>query len=263
MKLKTIEVDGKTYAIVQDGKPVYEDDGKDIAFDAPGTRETIRRINGEAKQHREAKEAAEEKLKAFEGITDPAAAIKALDTVKNIDDKKLIDAGRVEEVKREVAKSFEDKIKSLETSHATALQTERAEKDTMRTAWHTEKLSNAFSTSKAISEKFAIPADLVQSRFGQNFKIEDGALVGYDNAGNKIYSRARPAELANFDEAIETLVDQYPYKEQILKGMGGGSGSKGGSGGGANGKQIKRSEFDKLAGADQMAKIREGVQVVD
>lgn len=60
MKLKTVEVDGKQYAEVQDGKPVYvEDDGKEIAFDAVGTRATITRLNGEAKQHRERAEKAE------------------------------------------------------------------------------------------------------------------------------------------------------------------------------------------------------------
>ncbi|MGC8383448.1 hypothetical protein ACP3P8_05935 [Pseudomonas aeruginosa] len=49
MKLKTVEVDGKQYAEVQDGKPVYvEDDGKEIVFDAVGTRATITRLNGEA-----------------------------------------------------------------------------------------------------------------------------------------------------------------------------------------------------------------------
>jgi hypothetical protein len=51
--------------IVQDGKPVYTDDsGKDIAVDYPYTISTISRLNAEAKGHREAKEAAEEKLKA-------------------------------------------------------------------------------------------------------------------------------------------------------------------------------------------------------
>ena len=34
-------------------------------------------LNAEAKQHREAKEAAEAKLKAFDGIKDAAAALKA------------------------------------------------------------------------------------------------------------------------------------------------------------------------------------------
>src|SRR3546814_12734191 len=62
VKLKTIEVEGKVYAEVQDGKPVYvEDDGKELAFDAVGTRTTISRQNGQAKTHRERAEAAEGK----------------------------------------------------------------------------------------------------------------------------------------------------------------------------------------------------------
>ena len=37
MKLKTVEVDGKQYAEILEGKPVYvEDDGKEVAFDAAG-----------------------------------------------------------------------------------------------------------------------------------------------------------------------------------------------------------------------------------
>ncbi len=60
MKLK---LDENGYVVVQDGKPVYvHDDGKEVAFDAPQTVQKISTLNGEAKQHREAKEAAEAKL---------------------------------------------------------------------------------------------------------------------------------------------------------------------------------------------------------
>jgi hypothetical protein len=71
-----------------------------------------------------------------------------------------------------------------------------------------------------IAEKLAVPADMVQATFGNRFKIEDGKVVAYDANGNKIFSRARPGELADFDEALETLVEQYPYKDHILKGSG-------------------------------------------
>ncbi|WVM87992.1 hypothetical protein UMZ34_16740 [Halopseudomonas pachastrellae] len=85
MKLK---LDENGNAVLQDGKPVYvHDDGKEVAFDAAGTVATITRLNAEAKTHREGKEAAEKALKAFEGISDPAAAIKALETVSNLDQK--------------------------------------------------------------------------------------------------------------------------------------------------------------------------------
>lgn len=222
MKLK-LDADG--HVVLQDGKPVYvADDGKEIAFDAPGTVATISRLNAEAKSHRERAEAAEGKLKQFEGIEDPAAARKALETVKNLDDKKLVDAGEVEKVREEA-------IKAIKAQYEPVL----AERDALKESLYAEKIGGAFSRSKLIAEKFAIPADLVQARFGGHFKIEEGRTVAYDQSGNKLYSRANPGELADFEEALEIIVDAYPYKESILKGSGASGGGAGESGGG--GKQ--------------------------
>jgi hypothetical protein len=253
MKLKLVTVEGKTYAEVQDGKPVFTaDDGREIAFDAAGTIATISRLNGEAKGHREAKEAAEAKLKSFEGITDPSAAKDALDKIRNIDAKKLIDAGEVEKVKAEAIKAVEEKYSKI-----------AQERDALRSDLYRERVGGQFARSKFINEKAAVPADIMQARFGSHFKDEDGKAVAYDASGNKIYSRAKPGEPADFDEALEILVDQYPYKDMLLKGTGGGSGARPGNGGGAGGKSISRSEFDKLPPADQMTKIKEGVSVLD
>ena len=97
-----LKLDEQGNAVLQDGKPVYvHDDGKEVPFDAPGAMAKIASLNAEAKTHREAKEAAEAKLKAFDGIEDAEAAKKALATVKNLDDKKLVDAGEVEKLKAE------------------------------------------------------------------------------------------------------------------------------------------------------------------
>lgn len=62
MKLKTVEINGKQYAEIDTaGLPVYvHDDGKEIGFDAPLATKKITELNGEAKNHRLAKEAAEE-----------------------------------------------------------------------------------------------------------------------------------------------------------------------------------------------------------
>ncbi|HCN5570821.1 TPA: hypothetical protein N6Y01_004273, partial [Escherichia coli] len=67
MKLKTVEINGKQYAEIDTaGLPVYvHDDGKEIGFDAPLATKKITELNSEAKNHRLAKEAAEEKLAKF------------------------------------------------------------------------------------------------------------------------------------------------------------------------------------------------------
>jgi hypothetical protein len=260
VKLKTIDVNGTTYAEVQDGKPVYEtDDGKAVAFDAPYTNATIKRLNAEAKTHREAKEAAEAKLKGFEGIDDPDHARKALETLKNLDDKKLIDAGEVEKVKREAKEAFDRQFEAQ-------FRPIEAERDALRTQLHGERLSTAFGRSKYIADKLAVPVDFVQARFGAHFSVgDDGKVHAKGPDGNPIYSRANPGEVADFDEAIEHLVEAYPHRESILKGSGAsGGGASGGSGGVGGKRTITRAQFAAMNPTEQATVAREkGVVIVD
>ncbi|WP_426248248.1 DUF6651 domain-containing protein [Pseudomonas sp. TWR3-1-1] len=224
MKLK---LDENGNAVLQDGKPVYvHDDGKEVAFDAPGTVATITRLNSEAKGHRERAENAEKAVKAFEGIDDPAAAKKALATVANLDAKTLVDAGEIETVKTEISKAFQLQLDEV-TGKAKTLEQQL----------YAEKIGGSFSRSKFIADKLAVPADMVQATFGQNLKVEDGKVVAYDAQGQKIFSRARPGELADFDEAIETLVSQYPHRDHILKSSGANGG--GAQNGGGNNQNTK------------------------
>ncbi len=264
MKLKTITHDGKTYAETQDGKPVYTaDDGKEIAFDAPTTVATISRLNAEAKGHREAKEAAEAKLKGFEGIEDGEAARKALETVKNLKDGELVTAGKVEEIKAAAKKAAEDTVAQAAKASAEQIKTLEGERDKLRDDLYSEKIGGAFSRSKFIADKVAVPADLLQAQFGTRFKVEDGKTVAYDAAGNKIYSRTKPGEIAEFDEALETIIDGYVHRAAILKGNGhsGGGGKPGNGQGGA--KTISRTEFNQMTPPDQANKIREGFTVTE
>jgi hypothetical protein len=251
MKLK-LNDDG--FAVVQDGKPVYvHDDGREVAFDVAGTVSTISRLNGEAKTHRERAEAAEKIAKAFEGITDVDAARKALDVVKNLDAKKLVDAGEIEKVRAEAIKAVEDK-------YAPVVK----ERDTLQKSLVDEKVGGSFARSKLISDKFAIPADLVQARFGDAFKLEGNEVVAYDKSGNKLFSRSNPGEVAKFDEALEIIIDQYPYRDSILKSTGAsGGGAHGGSGGGSGGKTITRAAFDAMPAAKQAEVARSGVSFTD
>lgn len=254
MKLKK---DDKGNVVVQDDKPVYVDDtGKDIAFDVVHTVSTITRLNAEAKTNREAKEAAEAKLKGFEGITDAEAAKKALETVANLDAGKLVQAGKVEEIKLAAQKASQEQLDAMKKAHATELATRDETIAKLSGTLDNELIGGSFMRSKFITDKIAIPADLVQARFGQNFKREEGKVVAYDNAGNKVFSRARPGEVAEFEEALELLVDQYPQKEHILKGAvrnGGGAGNGNGGGGGGD----KKTFDTKATREERVASIKQ------
>lgn len=252
MKLKT---DENGHVVVQDGKPVYvHDDGKEVAFDAPHALSKISALNSEAKGHREAREAAEGKLKAFEGIEDAAAARKALEVVKNLDHKKLVDAGEVEKVKAEAIKAVEEKYAPV------AKKAEELEQQLIG-----EKIGGSFARSKFIADKLAIPADMVQATFGKAFKLEDGKVAAYDANGQKIFSRIKPGEVADFDEALEALISNYPHKDLILKGAGGsGSGTPpNGQGGGGGKKSVQRAAFDAMDPAAKAKHIADGGLVTD
>ena len=225
MKLK---LDENNNVVVKDGMPVYvHEDGKETV--------KIAELNSEAKQHREAKEAVEAKLKAFEGIEDPKAAIKALETVKNLDDKKLIDAGEVEKVKAEMRKTFDEQLAESK-SHAEKLQSQL----------HAELIGGSFARSKYAAEHLNLPSDVVQAFFGKHFSISDeGKVVAKFADGNEIYSRSRPGEKADFEEALEALVGAYPNKDAILKPSGtSGSGAGTGTGGGNAPKSLAECKTD-------------------
>lgn len=228
MKLK---LDENGHVVVQDGKPVYvHDDGKEVAFDAPQTVATITRLNGEAKTHREAKEQFEAQVKAFEGL-DPVKVKEALGIVQNLDAKKLVDAGEVDKVKAEITdalkKTYEPQIQQLTT-----------ERDAVQQQLHSELIGGGFARSKFIQDNIAVPVDMIQATFGKNFQIENGKVVAVGADGQKIYSRARPGEVADFDEALESLVGGYQHKDSILKG---GQGSGGGFQGGGGNKSGPKS----------------------
>lgn len=242
MKLK---LDANGNAVLKDGKPVYvKDDGTEIEFDAAQAFGKINQLTGEARANRERAEAADAKAAAFKDITDPAAAIAALTTVKNLKDKQMVDAGEVEKVKAEAIAAVEGKYKPIVDENAT-----------LKSQLDNELIGGSFARSKLIQDKFAIPADLVQARFGGNFKRVDGKVVAHDPAGNQIYSQKRPGDLADFDEALEILVDQYPHKASILKGSGAsGSGAGASNNQGAGGKKtVTRAQFDAMDAAAKQA----------
>ena len=226
-------------------------DGKEAPFDGESTVNTISRLNGEAKAHRERAEKAEGTLKGFDGITDPAAALKALTTVKSLDEKKLVDAGARDQAIAEAVKSVRAEYEPI-VKKASELEG----------ALYAEKIGGAFARSKFISDKIAVPVDMVQATFGGRFKVDNGKTVALDANGQPIFSRTRHGEPADFEEALEIMVDAYPYKANILKGSGASGGGATGSSNGAGGKTITRAQLEAMPPESRGAALK-GVVLTD
>lgn len=144
-----------------------------------------------------------------------------------------------------------------------SLEKVTAERDALAATLAEEKISAGFASSKFIAEKLTLPADIVRACFGKAFKIEDGRLVAYNAAGNKIFSKVDLGSHANFDEALSALVDEYPHKAQIMKPAAPPSGASGPAGPHRKGATITRTVFDAMPQQDRAPFIKSGGMVVD
>lgn len=234
--------------VMKDGNPVYIDS---VGQEKTVSTDTITRLNKEAKDHRVAKEEALEKLKAYEGI-DPQKAREALDTVSKLDAKKLIDAGHVEEVKAEIAKSYSEKLAEKETALAD-----------MTAKYNDMVVDNVFSNSEFIRNNLAVPVDMFKAFYRRNFKVENGQVVVYDNKGDRIWSQEHEGEYATPEEGLRILAMAHPNHDSILR-ANPGTGSGSGNGGGGNGglvRSIRRAEFEQLSPTKQvevLGKVKKG-----
>lgn len=244
------KMDGDSIAL-DNGNPVWiYDDGKESPLDGAHVTSKITSLTGEAAQRRKELREAQDRMKAFEGIDDAEAARQALATVQNLDAKKLIDAGEAEKVKAEIQKSYELKLAEA--------QKLLSEKDAVLTR---EMIGGRFSRSKFISEKLTIPPDLAMAAFGHAFRIEDGNVVAYDHTGNRIFSRERPGEPADFDEALASLVSAYPHRDTITKAPAGSGTGSTGTGGYGGQKTVKLNDFNRMTAKERAAHVKNGGQV--
>lgn len=259
MKLKTVEIEGKQYAEIDDkGRVLYDNNGEEFAFDAAQTYGKIQELQNEAKTNREAKQEMQSKLKALDGI-DPSKYQEAVSALEKLDQKKLLDAGEVDKIRKEIEESYRQKYEP-------ELNDAQKQLEQLKSQYNGEKLASAFSGSKFIQENLAVPPDMAKATFGDRFKVENGKLIAQDQAGNTIYSRRNPGEPADFDEAIAQIVDGYSHKESIIKASNHQGTGGDGSGGGAK-RTITREQFQSMNPVDQgktAQAMREGtVKIVE
>jgi hypothetical protein len=257
-----------TIATVGEGTaklPVFiHADGREAGFDADTTVSTIGRLNGEARAHREAKEAAETKLKTFDGIEDGPAALAALTTVKSLTAGELKTAAQVQEIKDAAAKSATEAVATATRQAQDALKLATDQNTKLTGDLNNHIIGGSFAGSKFIADKLAIPADIAQKVFGDRFKVDGGKLVPMNQDGTPIFSATDHGNHAGFEEALQLMVGQYANKDMILKGSGAsGGGAQGGKTGSGGKKEIPRSQFFAMDPAAQAAAIKDGAVPVD
>jgi len=264
-------LDDKGNAVLRNAKPVYvKDDGTEIEFDGAQAFQKIGQLTGENTDYKRRFTEAETKLKGFEGIENPEDAKKALETIKSLSVGDLKTAAQVQEIKDAAKRAAEEQVAAAAKASATQIQELTATLDKRTSELNNHMIGGGFASSKLLTDdkhpsRLAIPAEMARAYFGGNFKVEDGKIVPYDSAGNKLFSPSRPGEIASFDEGLEQLVRACPFKDQIVKGSGasGGGAQPGASGGAGGGKQITRAQFEALGVQERAAAMKAGTTVVD
>lgn len=238
MKPVIVEIEGKSYIEMSDDKrPIYlMDDGSKTPVDPASMHSKILELNKEGATRRSKIDDLESKLSKFDGIESVDDALKALETVKNLDDKKLVDAGEVEAVKAAAIKAIEDK-------YAPTVEENSALKADLRKAI----IGGAFSRSSYLTEKTTMTPAIAEAVFSGNFSLGEGnKIIAKDGNGNEIYSPSNAGNPATFDEALSILVNNHPDKKSLMKGVNQDGGGSTGGGNDDGSATIKRSDFEKL-----------------
>ena len=233
--------------VMKEGNPVYVDS---TGQEKTVSTDTITKLNNEAKQHRIAKEEALEKLKAFEGL-DAEKAREALETVGKLDAKELIAAGKVDEVKAEITKSFQEKLNEKDKALAE-----------LKDRYENMVIDNVFANSDFVRNEVAVPRDMFKALYRHNIKVENGEAVVYDNKGDRLWSKEHDGEYATAEEGLRILAMAHPDHESILRAnVPTGTGSGNGGGGNGGGRFVRRADFEQLSPGKQaeiLKKINSG-----
>jgi len=196
--------------IGKNGQPLVKGaDGKEYELDAIGNAAKLETVTKESNERRKKLSEVTADLEKASG--DNKSLQQQVDA---IDDKSKV---KINELKDEINSAWADKEK--------AWNNEKAEME--------NKLFDAttgvkFATSEVV-KGLVLPPDIAKSTFGEFFKADGTAI---DANGNPLYSKEKPGEYAEFDEALTMLVDARPDKDSLLKASGasGGGGHKSGEG---------------------------------
>lgn len=241
---------------INNGMPmlVY-DDGKESPLDF---NHLIGQVKATSDERDTLRREALPKAQAFEALGASADEIKAaLKTVSALSAQKLIEANKVDAL---IAERVDAATKSLTTELEATRMATATEKARVRAL----TVSNRFAESKLLKERTTLSPDLAESRWGSLFDPQDDNTVRakYPD-GSPIYSRIRHGQPADFDEALEILIDMHPNKATFMRGTGSrGSDADGGAQHGA-GKKATREQFEAMPAHERAVFFKDGGKLVD
>ncbi len=255
-------LDKDGHVVLKDGLPVYKyEDGSESPFNAKTTLDNLNKKIEDATQEKTRHYANVEKLKKDLKVwkdIDPQAAKDALETMKNLKGKDLLDANGVKILKADMRESFEVELKAKDAAYVQALKEKDDVISTKASTIKHQAITQKFTNSEFFSgkkPKTIYPPDDAVRIFGHLFEVEgegrDITIVGKDREGKTLMSQKNHGDPADFNEAMAKIIDDHPDKVRILNTTPGGPNAGGNLGPGDLGKDA--SSVERIAaGLKQM-----------
>ena len=259
--------DGNGIAIDANGLPIVidEKEGKEFGLDAIHLFSKVPALQEEAKNHRLKAKDASEKLAAF-GDLDPSKALEAMQLTANLSAGDLTKKDEVEKIKQATEEAWRLRFETEKTVHSNVVSDLQKQINAIEGDVRKSILSSQFARSPHFTGKeptTILTPEIAEAYFGRHFKVEksdkgDRIAIGYLGE-NAIYSKKRPGEPADFDEAMDIIIETYPMKDRILqKSLG-----SGGTGSGGSYREPTIMKGDQAAFSDNLEAIAAGkVKVV-
>lgn len=240
--------DAEGHVVERNGLPVWKlDDGSEETFDGPALHATFGTIREE--RDRAAREARElqERVRRFGNHSDEDI-VKALERVANLDQKKLIEADKLDEV-------IDHRIRPMREAWEQERATLQGAVKAKEAALKRHVLGRLFAEWDGLKDWFLTP-DLLEAKYGAHFEVTDTLdVIPYVDAERteKLYMKSNPGVVAPFAEAISTLLDRHPQKDKLRRGVNAQGSDAPGQPRAAGGGQ----DFSNLSPEDRLTRFRQ------
>jgi len=240
-----LDEDGKVKVV--DGLPVYKyEDGSESPFNAKTTLDNLNAKIGsleeEKTRHYTKSETLKKDLKVFKGI-DPKVALEAIETVKNLKTKELLDSSGVKVLKQEMREGFDAELREKDETWKKIVEEKEVLIATKASTIKHQAITQKFANSEFFSgktPKTIYPPDDAVRIFGHMFEVEgegkDIVILAKDKEGKTVMSQKNHGDPANFNEAMGKFIEEHPDKARILNTNPGGPPAGGNLGTGEPGK---------------------------
>jgi len=159
----------------------------------------------------------------------------------------------IDKIKKKLADDLTGQFSKKEKEYQEKLQGYEQKTNELSTNIFQLLVSDKFNSSKFISEKLNRSPREAKKLFGDHFKVEktetgETKVFGYLD-GEKINSLEKPGNYADFEEALQIIIENDPDKDSLLKG----SGKSGTGGGGSTGTNTMMDQYKEALKKGDMA----------